>query len=350
MYFLPVGQGDATVIQCPDGSLNLYDWGSISARRGPFWATKELRCYLKCSFGDIQNILVTHYNSDHYNLLPQTFPVKNHELTGLKNIYIACTEELMKQKADTFAEWVKTTKAKVEVFRGGKKCGPFEDEKCDIKLEMCSTTKKGLNVQTFVMAANLGGCAGGSKLNVDSIVTKFIFGGLKILLSGDFEGEPQVSTMVEFYNKGDKKDLEETEVYHAAHHGATSKANTKTWLGGIKPKAVVSSGDPWHTYGHPRCHMFDLLLGKDNDMEKCLCEHGAATNPCPRDSSKQDTYSCGQPEIKKEPVKKENPNTHGIYTTTPLKDHMNLIHVASTKEGSWTITIPYTSVPKTKGD
>ena len=28
VYALPVGQGDAQVIQCPDGTLSLYDMGS----------------------------------------------------------------------------------------------------------------------------------------------------------------------------------------------------------------------------------------------------------------------------------------------------------------------------------
>ncbi len=41
-YFLPVGQGDTTVIQCPEGQLGIYDMGSTSRASSRFWKADKL--------------------------------------------------------------------------------------------------------------------------------------------------------------------------------------------------------------------------------------------------------------------------------------------------------------------
>ncbi len=82
VYFLPIGQGDATVIQCPSGTLN--DWGSSNSRGERFWAGPELRDHLAGRIGDIRSVLVTHHHWDHYSLLPDTFPSEA-ELSGLEH-------------------------------------------------------------------------------------------------------------------------------------------------------------------------------------------------------------------------------------------------------------------------
>ncbi len=331
VYFMPIGQGDAAVIQCPGGSLNVYDWGSSNERDDRFWAGPELRDYLDGRIGDIRTIVVTHHHWDHYSLLPDTFPSED-ELSGLENIYIACTEDNM---APVMAEWVDDINghSKLRLFNGGDHCGT-NDVECGT-LDVCP----GDDVETFVMTANMeGGCPADGNRNIDSIVTKFSFGGLIILMPGDFEDPtsdadadgPQ-KEMVEYYGS----ELV-TPVYHVAHHGATNLANKLVWLEGVAPDAIVASGDAWYEYGHPRCLMIDRLL----DDVGSLCEPGSS---CPDGSSIQDTYTCG---LSTTEFETRTGNTHAIYTTTPDQSNMNLIEVASTGS-SWTIT--HTSVAQKKG-
>ncbi len=322
VYFLPIGQGDATVIQCPGGSLNLYDWGSSNSRGERFWAGPELRDYLAGRIGDIRSVLVTHHHWDHYSLLPDTFPSEA-ELSGLEHIYIACTEDNM---AATMRDWVDDIngRSKLRLFNGGNHCGTNGVD-CGT-LDFCP----GDNVDTFVMAANMdGGCPGGGNLNIDSVVTKVSYGGLSILLCGDFEDPtsgagsdgPQ-RQMVEYYGS----ELV-TPVYHAAHHGATNLANKLVWLEGVAPDALIGTGDAWYQYGHPRCLMIDRLL----DDVGSLCQPGSS---CPAGSDTQTTYTCG---ISSSEFDTRTGNTHAIYTTTPDQSNMNLIDVASTGS-SWRIT------------
>ncbi len=142
-------------------------------------------------------------------------------------------------------------------FNHGMHCGT-NNISCGY-LDLCPNAE----VTAKVMSANMAGCpASGNnrnKKNIESIVTKFGFRGLSILLSGDFEDLPSGSSaqeeMVDFH--GDDLSVE---VYHAAHHGAIAQANKVVWLNGTKPKAVVSSGDPFRNYYHPRCDVFDRLI------------------------------------------------------------------------------------------
>ncbi len=316
MYFLPVGQGDATVIQCPSGDLTLYDWGSNTASRARFWTGTELKEYLKDSFKLIKNIVVTHHHFDHYSLLQQTFGDAT-KLPGLLNIYMPCTADV---------KWVKDAKfgGKAKVFNKGEPCGPIKGSPCGA-LKLCP---EGDEVTIEVLAANMGGCKKGTE-NLDSIVTKLTRGKLSILLSGDFEGSPQ-QTMVDFYTKQEPNPLPSV-VYQAAHHGAIRLANTAEWLNAIAPKAVVSSGVPWYQYGHPRCDMFDgltKLCEPDPDDPK-------SKKKCPYDgSSTQNIYTCG---ISKKDFK-PRPNKKAIYTTVPDGCKMNLIEVESTAVSGWKIT------------
>ena len=46
MYILPVGQGDAHVIQCPNGEISIVDMGSTHCGYA-FWNKKTVREFLQ---------------------------------------------------------------------------------------------------------------------------------------------------------------------------------------------------------------------------------------------------------------------------------------------------------------
>ena len=66
IYALPIGQGAARVIQCPSGTLNIFDMGTSDDSTAGFWYTNEVRNFLNGNFHLIRNIILTHNHFDHY--------------------------------------------------------------------------------------------------------------------------------------------------------------------------------------------------------------------------------------------------------------------------------------------
>ena len=58
----PVGQGDAQVIECPDGLLTVVDLGVNKFEK----TNINLRDYFRGKYDKIQNIVITHNHEDHY--------------------------------------------------------------------------------------------------------------------------------------------------------------------------------------------------------------------------------------------------------------------------------------------
>ena len=50
IYSLPVGQGDAHVIQCPSGHLTIVDMGT-STKRGGFWDAQNIQVNMSTACG-----------------------------------------------------------------------------------------------------------------------------------------------------------------------------------------------------------------------------------------------------------------------------------------------------------
>ena len=123
--------------------------------------------------------------------------------------------------------------SKLRLFNNGLPCGPNLPS-CDT-IDMCP----GDNVDVFVMAANMDNCLDRHH-NSDSIVTKFTYGGLSILLLGDFQNQESgvdgpLEEMIQYYGNGLN-----VEVYQASHHGSSRVGNTMDWLEALSPSAIVS--------------------------------------------------------------------------------------------------------------
>ena len=80
IFALPVGQGDATVIKCPDkpgtkpgyykpdtGKLNIIDMGSLNCGIS-YMNQWDIQDFI--GNNKVENIFLTHPDKDHYNLLP----------------------------------------------------------------------------------------------------------------------------------------------------------------------------------------------------------------------------------------------------------------------------------------
>ncbi|ELT89866.1 hypothetical protein CAPTEDRAFT_200554 [Capitella teleta] len=326
IYALPIGQGDTNIIQCPDGSLTVYDFGSSNKESPGFWGTPEISGFLENRFSDIVNVIVTHNHYDHYSYLGDVLH-SGQDMGGLENVFISCTADVM---ASPIGDWLQDIGAseKLRTFNDGRACG-MNGVDCG-SVPLCPNDE---TIRAKVMAANYGDQCEGGNPNIDSVVIKIVYDEVSVLLNGDFEDftsdwseEGPQFDMASYYGE----ELQVT-VYQISHHGASSLANKPVIRDVIHPKALFVSGNFWYGYGHPRCSIFDGFIeyvpvktlckpGDDANGEFYCGEH---VNPSlPIDERVQSTYTCGESSTEARLV---TDNDYAIYTTTPTENSINLI-------------------------
>ena len=74
VFALPVGQGDATVIKCPDedgipspDKLTIIDMGSSSSKEDGWMGEEQIKAFIEGH--KVEYIFLTHPDIDHYNLI-----------------------------------------------------------------------------------------------------------------------------------------------------------------------------------------------------------------------------------------------------------------------------------------
>lgn len=327
VYALPVGQGDARIIQCPSGTINIFDLGTSNNVNDGFWFTNEIRNFLQGNFQLIKNVFLTHNHLDHYSFLANVLlPTDN--LSGLTDIYVSCT---FNEMVTNVQNWINNIGAagKLRVFNGGATCGSSGGPSCGT-INLCPNDP---GVTTSVLSANAGlQCVTGNK-NIDSVVIGIKYGTFSLQMNGDFEdfttaqGETgPIKAMVDFYGP----DLQVT-VYMIAHHGAEVLANKQVILSALKPKAVFVSANSWYSnYRHPRCALTDYLVNTVGTLCKPLETNTGSPFYCgqhPRsDLGSADIlqfeYTCGPTSGG---LQTTYNNEFAIYSTLPYTDTLNLI-------------------------
>ena len=76
IHFIDVGQGDCTLVECPNGDTVLIDCGTSGGGSGAL-ARQYLQKVLGSQSVNIDTLVVTHPDRDHYNLLPTVVAAGN---------------------------------------------------------------------------------------------------------------------------------------------------------------------------------------------------------------------------------------------------------------------------------
>ena len=251
VYALPVGQGDATVIQCPKngndaGRLTIVDLGCSTCHM----TETELERIFKDH--NVKNIFLTHADMDHYNRI--------HTLPHTENVYHSCeTEDYEKIKATkAYLETKVKNIIPIKSNTVGEPCYGTGHFKCEYNnIEVC-----GKSIVMKVIAANLGDC-NGKHTNSDSLVLRLDFDKFRLLLVGDLEDKTEnnheiLSRVIE---AGNEFNGIQSAIYRLAHHGSHGKGNKMFFLEAIAPTVVFSSSDtPPSNYNHPSCNTLKYLM------------------------------------------------------------------------------------------
>ena len=206
--FLDIGQGDAILIQSPEGKTALIDGGRSSER---------LRDYIdELNLTALDLMVASHADADHIaglvpaaTLKPRVFI--NNGLGGTTQTW----DRLVKALQDVGSTFTKASNQTVNLG----------------------------SVKLRVIAPPPGM---GDDQNENSVGVALQFGSFRALMTGDSE-----TPETEGWLAQEREDLRGPfQVYKSIHHGATN-GDSAAWLAYVRPQNVVISVGASNTYGHP---------------------------------------------------------------------------------------------------
>lgn len=222
--FLDVGQGDAILFQTPTHGNILVDGGHDQK------VLEKLGEELPIGTKNIELVIGTHDDSDHITGLINVLERYNVKvlLYALPNSDSILSKELIKKAKEKNTQVVQISKP------------------------MIIKTSDGLIIKILFPVKNMDNTDGTDVASNDaSIVTQFIFGQTKFLLTGDL---PQTGEIFLVKKYGD--DLQ-SDVLKLGHHGSDTSSNPE-FLQTVKAQVAVVSAGKNNSFGHPHRSVVQL--------------------------------------------------------------------------------------------
>ena len=312
LHALPVGQGDCTLIVCPNGNAVVYDCGSLTSQSTPMIYTfASVAKFIASNAKKVVAVIITHPDADHYNYLYH-IDLNNETLKSV--IYGGHYADYSSKEG--ISDWIAGLglypQGKFQNVSNGRGC----IGNCSVpsSLDFCEDS----SIVFEVLAANVGR----GNNNQMSIVTKLTYGTTTILLPGDIE-DPAAKVIVESPLVGKLR----SKVYKIAHHGAgdcaesESCSNSMEWLRAVSPEqSFVSQGYNFSQLRHPRCDTIYRLLELKT------------VEPAPSHALYCGLIPGGSPLVQLSSF------CHKIYATFPSANMSCLIEIQVPKEGPYTMT------------
>ncbi|MBE5751093.1 MAG: MBL fold metallo-hydrolase [Clostridiales bacterium] len=248
VHFVDVGQGDATVVELPDGKVILIDGGNGSDE-----ANKSLIRYLNALDVDfIDYLVVTHADADHCGGLTEVLKYKEIGYAYLPLV----VEETDSAYAAFYSELVK------EGCSYATAQPPTQDKK-ETRLSVIDGEYPYTLVFLYPDSALIDGIQPlPDDDNAASVVLWLDYMGTSLLFTGDATLETETRLLMndlggvhELYDV----DIKSTEILKVAHHGSDSSTGEEflQYLGNLQT-AVVSCGED-NPYNHPSIAVCERL-------------------------------------------------------------------------------------------
>jgi len=234
IHFMDVGQGDSTLIICPNGNKILIDAGSLSGN-----SSDHLRDYIleqiDTTGRQIDTLVITHPDADHYNLIEETL-----RFVPIERILMVGVEEDYKT---TFWNWLTGVNVNEKIVLDENH---FDSESDPSDLLNCG------DVETYILAASIP--ANTSRKNAMSIVLMLRYGDVEAILTGDATKATE-NKIIDRYSDN----FLDVDILKIGHHGSLSTSTSKNWANKTKPKLAVASAGERSRFGHPRNEVLERL-------------------------------------------------------------------------------------------
>lgn len=222
VHFIDIGQGDAIVINFPDGKTMLIDSGTSTT--GLADIRNEYIEYLYDITNDkvIEYMVVTHPDIDHYNMLGEVL-----DNYCVQNVYYN------EDSGTSYTQFVEKLTAEPQIITNL------------VDSQSVTYIIEGADYKVTIYSCGDSAFDGASERNAMSIICLLEFGGRKVLLTGD----AVTATEQWFISKlGD--DALDIDVLKVGHHGSDSSTG-EPFLDFIDTEYAVISCDDGTKYGHP---------------------------------------------------------------------------------------------------
>jgi competence protein ComEC len=234
--FLDVGQGDAAVVELPEGRTLLVDAGGWSPEYDA--GERVVAPYLRrCGIDSVDVLVVTHAHGDHIGGLPAVLrSVPVHTVVDAGGVIGV---------AQTPAGECLTARAAIHVTGFAGTTLPVESR-----------------VRVFVLSPGVDACpqeeAGD---NNSSVVLKICYGSVAFLLAGD-AGVDAEEAMVSRYSG-----FLRSSVLKVGHHGSAGSSSER-FLEAVCPEYAVISVGAGNAFGHPSETVLERLSGRGIDISR----------------------------------------------------------------------------------
>lgn len=232
--FLDVGQGDSTLISCPNGENILIDAGSLSGV-GADAIRDQLLPRLNPNDNRIDTLIITHADADHYNRLEDVL-----DEVPVDQVFWVGTEQ---DYANYFWDW----------FDDNLK--PISTHLTDTDLDSPNSPNTQIDcgeAEVYVIAA--GVVATESRKNAASIVLMVRYGDFKAVFTGDATHDTEDFIMDRY-----SADWLDVDLLKMGHHGSLSTSTSEDWADALSPEISVVSAGYQNTHGHPRREVIQRL-------------------------------------------------------------------------------------------
>ncbi len=230
IVFMDAGQGDSTLIVYPDNTLTLVDCGSIkNGNTVGSQIAEVINRYAGLNSDTVDNLVLTHPDQDHYNLLQTVFLSQGAPAVG--QVYYGGGLSLYSK---TVRDWIGT------IADRGAPPKTFGGAAPDAKLSRAG-------VEVYVLAANASGDPDNKTAlikNENSIVLMVLYAGVRIFLMGDADTDTE-GFIVASAKQNNLPKLLAKDSFTAlklGHHGSYNSTGDE-WLETITPNTLFVSSD-----------------------------------------------------------------------------------------------------------
>ena len=221
VHFLDVGQGDAILIETPDGVQALIDGGPDGT------VIRELGKVMGVFDKSIDVVVGTHPDKDHIGGLTDV-------LERYKVVHIVKTDNVGETgTAKLYESLVGAEGADVIYAKRGQQIA--------------------LGASTTLEILYPEGSVRDLESNTSSIVLKVVYGDTSFMLTGD-----SPKNIEEYLVLTEGEHLKST-VLKAGHHGSRT-STSELWLAEVAPEYAVISAGKDNSYGHPHVEVTDALF------------------------------------------------------------------------------------------
>lgn len=284
VYTIPVGQGDSTLIQCPNGAISFIDMGCLGGCTMYGWEgySKQMNTFFPTGdYSQLKHVFFTHPDADHINYALETKTngkpsggFLHKILNSNVNAEIHFGEKAgWDEKKKWFTEFFSKNQQSYKVVfhekHGTKPPFTWQD------INICGTNDWFIKI----IASDLGKVVPNDRSMVMSLQLKSNHKvQKKMLFMGDFQGDPQYELLNDYV-----KLYQGHEVLMVPHHGADTGGNAETTFfnlvfDGHDERHIIVSSALWSTHKHPKGYLLMSACEKPQDDFLDQRDNGANAN------------------------------------------------------------------------